>query len=225
MSSSLFQILDFDRTLFDTSAFTKALTDEIDRTEPGMGAELDRQFEEAYSREETFFILRHLRSEKGDAWFEALVERVVAQKGAESLMLPGARERLAFADTLATAHPAWGILTYGDEIDQLMKLRIAGLQDAPLVIADTPDKGAIIASWQKSDGTFKLPDAFGGAVVERLTFEDDKLRAFVGLPENTHGIWITQFADATERINQAGLAGVVVPAAGLAESSALIVAD
>lgn len=222
MSGSLFQIFDFDRTLFDTSAFTKALTDEIDRTEPGMGAELDRQFEEAYSREETFFILRHLRSEKGDTWFEALVERVVEQKGAESLMLPGARERLAFADTLATQHPAWGILTYGDEVDQLMKLRIAGLEDAPLVIADTPDKGAIIASWKQSDGTFKLPDAFGGATVERLTFEDDKLRAFIGLPENARGIWITQFDDAARRISDAGLTGVVVPATGLAESSTYI---
>ena len=223
MSSSFFQVLDFDRTLFDTSAFAKALTDEIDRTEPGMGTELDRQFEEAYSREETFFILRHLRQVKGDDWLETLVERIVAKNGAESFMLPYARERLAFADTVSSLRPAWGILTYGDEIDQLMKLRIAGLHDAPLVIAPTPDKGEILASWVDGDGRFTLPAAFGGETVDRISFEDDKLRAFVGAPKNVRGIWITQFGDATERINQAGLGDIVVPANGLVESSRLII--
>ncbi len=204
MSSSLFQLIDLDRTLFDTSAFVKALTDEIDRIEPGMGTELDARFEEAYKKEVTFFVLRHLRKEKGDAWLEDLVARVVAERGAESFMLPGARERLLFADTYAGNQPAWGILTYGDEVDQRMKLRIAGLESAPLLITDTPDKGSIIASWLQPNGTFKLPDSFGGALVEHLTFEDDKLRAFQSLPVGVTALWVTN-------AQQDFAKGVVIP--------------
>ena len=51
IKSTLFQCIDFDRTLFDTPRFVKALTDEVDRVHPGMGAELDKKFESAYKAE------------------------------------------------------------------------------------------------------------------------------------------------------------------------------
>ena len=72
-----------------------------------------------------------------------------------------------------------------------MKLAIAGIQDTPLLITETPDKGPVIASWQQSDGTFVLPAAFGEQVANELTFEDDKLRAFDGLPSDVRGIWLS----------------------------------
>ena len=41
MKPSLFQLIDLDRTLFDTSRFVKAITDEIDILHPGVGTKLD----------------------------------------------------------------------------------------------------------------------------------------------------------------------------------------
>lgn len=58
MKPDLFQLIDFDRVLFDTSKFVKLLTDDINVLYPGLGTELDERFEEAYKTEETFLFLR-----------------------------------------------------------------------------------------------------------------------------------------------------------------------
>lgn len=210
----IFQLIDFDRTLFDTAAFATALTDEINRQDPGLGTVYIEAMNDAYLREETFFLLRYLREQKGDEWLEALVNSVITAHGADSFCLPGVNERLMFAHSLSDLRPSWGILTYGDAIDQYMKLRIVGLEGAAVYITDTPDKAALIRSWQTADGTYVLPEAFGGAEVDELTLEDDKLRAFHSLPENVTGIWLTQ--DETEAARStAQQLGDVTPAQSL----------
>ncbi len=203
MERNLFQLIDLDRTLFDTASFAKAITNEIEDIETGLGAELEIQYEAAYAREETFFLLRYLRETRGDEWFETLVDRVVAKMGSASLALAAAEERLAFADTITSYTPSWGILTYGDEIDQRMKTKIIGLQNAPMILSPTPDKADLIRSWQNPDGTFQLPEEFGGGVVNELTLEDDKLRAFRGLPRNVQGFWIASDEHAAVRLAEA----------------------
>ena len=210
----IFQLIDFDRTLFDTAAFAAALAEEINRREPGLGTAYIEALNAAYEREETFFLLRYLREQKGDEWFEALVNEVIATHGIESFCLPGMNERLIFANSLSDMRPSWGILTYGDAIDQYMKVRIVGLEGAAVYITDTPDKAALIRSWQTADGTYVLPEAFGGVEVDELTLEDDKLRAFHSLPENVTGIWLTQ--DETEAARtMAQQLGDVTPAQSL----------
>lgn len=198
MKRKVFQLIDLDRTLFDTSKFAKAITDEVNKAEPGLGTELDAKFEEAYSREETFFVLRYLRAHLGDDGFTALVDRVVASYGNDAFKMSGFDERITLADTLSDLRPSYGILTFGDEIDQRMKLSIVGLQDAPIYFTETADKSPVIASWQQHDGTFKLPKEYGGAIVDELTFEDDKARAFSNLPSGVTGIWLTSATDAKE---------------------------
>lgn len=200
---SIFQLIDLDRTLFDTATFAKALTDEIERHEPGVGARLNEQYEIACRKEETFFLLRYLRHDRGNEWFEALVDRVVERIGASSLRLSGIEARLAYADTITDVRPSWGILTYGDAVDQRMKARLIGLEDAPMYIADTPDKGELLRMWQADDGTFQLPAELGGQVVNQLTFEDDKLRAFRHLPDNVEGFWVTTDPAALARLGLA----------------------
>ena len=213
---SIFQLIDLDRTLFDTSAFAKAITDEVNKTHPGLGTELDEQFEAAYKQEETFFLLRYLRQEQGDMWFEELVKRIVKAHGVETFVLPGVHERLEYADTVKTDGPAWGVLTYGDEVDQLMKLRILGLEDEPMCLTDTPDKGGVLKLWQNEDGSFQLPDSLGGERVDRLTFEDDKLRAFSNLPSNVLGVWVKDMPQ--EEAQAAAIPENVVHVANLFES-------
>lgn len=205
MTTRVFQLIDLDRTLFDTALFAKLITDEINKTQPGLGDELDARFETAYKKEETFFLLRYLREQMGDTAFEALVAGIVARVGSDAFFMPGAKERLLMADHLTSQRPAWGILTYGDEIDQRMKAKIMGLEAAPLLITDTADKAEVLRTWQAEDGTFMLPEVFGGQLVDTLTFEDDKLRAFYELPIGVLGVWISEYSDAETRLDTAAL--------------------
>ncbi len=207
--TSVFQLIDLDRTLFDTSKFVKAITDEINEVQPGLGTELDERFEAAYQKEETFFLLRYLRHEKGDLWFEALIDRIVAKYGAEAFILPGMHERLAFASEITDSVPAWGVLTYGDKIDQLMKMRLIGLEDTPVYLTHTPNKSEVIRTWLTQDGRFTLPPAFGGGTVEKITLEDDKERAFYDLPENVMGIWVAAPGRSVEELDVRNMANVV----------------
>ena len=188
--STLFQVIDFDRTIFDTSKFALLVTAELETLWPGMGKTLDEQFEVAYKNRETFFVFRYIREAIGNDALEELVKTVVDKVGVDALLMPGARERLEFAEQIGTQQPAWGILTYGDAEDQYMKLRIAGFKDTPTILLETPDKSEIIATWKNDDGTFTLPEEFGGHVVTNVSLEDDKLRAFNNIVEGTIGIWM-----------------------------------
>jgi len=201
--SRIFQCIDLDRTLFDTSQFVKALTDEVDAIDPGVGTALDERYERDYKSETTFFLLRTLREERGDSWFEATVRRVVRRIGGSALLLDDSNERITQADSLTSLRPSWGILTYGDAIDQQMKARIVGLGSAPFLLTGSPSKGALIASWQQPDGTFQLPEAYGGQYADAVTLEDDKLRAFYGLPDTAFGFWITHDPDAEAKLEAA----------------------
>lgn len=192
-SRKVFQLIDFDRTLFNTALFVEHISQRVDRERPGMGEELQQQFEAAYQNEQTFFILTYLRELFGDEWFETMVRDMVVEHGAEIYMQPGARERLELAGKLSDLQPGWGILTYGNPKDQVLKLAIAGLQDAAVYISDTPDKGSVIASWKQLDGSYKLPKDLTTERVELLSFEDDKLRAFQDLPGDVTGVWLTQY--------------------------------
>ncbi len=209
MKTNVFQLIDLDRTLFDTSQFIKFITDEVNNMSPGMGTALDEQFENAYKQGDTFFLLRYLREQYGDTWLEELVSRIVAEHGAGQFLLPGFADRLAFAGPMGGSKPRWGILTYGDLADQIMKLRVAGLEEAPVLLTDTPDKGVLIASWQREDGTYQLPEAFGGHIVDTVTFEDDKLRAFRAMPQNALGVWLTTDENSQELISQEQLTNVL----------------
>lgn len=189
-NKTLFQVIDFDRTIFDTSKFALLVTAELETVRPGMGKALDEQFEIAYKNRETFFVFRYIREEIGAEALELLVTTVVDRVGIDALLMPGARERLAFAEQIGTQQPAWGILTYGDADDQYMKLRIAGFKDVPTILLETPDKSEIIATWKNEDGTFTLPAEFGGHTVDVVSLEDDKLRAFTNIVEGTTGVWM-----------------------------------
>ncbi len=189
-NKTLFQVIDFDRTIFDTSKFALLVTAELETVRPGMGKALDERFEVAYKNRETFFVFRYIREEIGTDALEKLIETVVNRVGIDDLLMPGVRERLAFAEQIGTQQPAWGILTYGDADDQHMKLRIAGFKDVPTILLETPDKSEIIATWKNDDGTFSLPAEFGGNTVDVVSLEDDKLRAFNNIVEGITGVWM-----------------------------------
>lgn len=195
-TSKLFQVIDFDRVLFDTERFARALTDGLRSSDPILAEKLHHAFEDAYAKEETFFLMRALR-EMMDEQFALFVETIVREHGGgEAFLLPGAKERLAIANAITDARPSIGILTYGDEIDQRMKLEIAGLADIPVVLSPTPNKSEVLRLWQRPDGVFQLPLEFGAQTVTNITLEDDKLRAFDDMPPGVTGIWINTASTA-----------------------------
>ena len=195
MTNKLFQVIDFDRVLFDTKKFAKTLTDTLADTDPKLADALLQSFNESYAQGVTFFLLRYLRDVLGDQFEDFVATAVSRAGGAEVFLCPGAKERIALADSLTTVRPSWGILTYGDGIDQMMKIKLVGLDSAPVLITTTPNKAEVMATWQQANGTFLLPEEFGGTAVDTLTLEDDKLRAFQNLPENVHGIWVNIVSD------------------------------
>lgn len=208
MSSNVFQLIDFDRTLFDTTGLIEELLTYIARTDPELSETIRTEGEAAYKEERTFLLLRYLRDHYGHDWLDQVIGEIVREKGSEYFILPGARERLQAADELTTARPSWGLLTYGDVEDQLMKIRIAGLEDAPAHIVGTNDKGGLISSWLMDDGRVQLPEDFGSGIVDGLTFEDDKLRVFADAPESLIGVWLTNAEDAEARLIEAELPNV-----------------
>lgn len=216
MTTSLFQLIDLDRTLFNTSLFVKMVCNQVDTFQPGLGADIDARFEEAYKQEKTFFALAYIREKLGDERYSAFVEAVLRNNTAETFLLPGAQERLAFAQQfsqVSSSVEGWGfgLFTYSQyPEDQYLKTRLTGLDRLPMYIGATADKTDIIRSWQTAEGTFQLPPELGGAIVNVVTLEDDKLRAFKDLPDNAYGFWLTQYEDADERLKASGYRNVTI---------------
>jgi len=209
MKPNIFQLIDLDRTLFNTSRFAEVVNNIVDRWEPGLGKEIGERFEATYKSEVTFFVLEFIRERFGPEKYAELTKEVAKHFQPEELYLPGAKERITRAEELTSFRPAYGILTMAQSpADQHMKLGLIGLEDVPVLITDTPDKAAVIRSWMTPEGKFQLPFEFGGELVDELTFEDDKIRAFIGLPEHVTGVWITSREDAAERLEETGLQNV-----------------
>lgn len=211
----VFQALDFDRTIFRTRTMQQKLIDALALYRPGLEKEIEKESIAHGARGESFFIFQYLRERLGTVDFPDFMTQFRASTPVDALVKDGAHERLAYA----FSQPGWsgGIMTYGAPEDQRMKLDMLDMAKYPHYITSTPDKGAIIASWLQPDGTFLLPDEYGGGVVDVVTLDDDKLRAFQGLPKQAYGMWLTKDAEALTQVPQE-LQDRVVPVKDLFES-------
>jgi len=188
-NSTVFHILDLDRTLLDTSKLAHHLKEIIARRDPELAHDINIEIMKHIKEGTSFFIFEYIAEQIHQEQFERYINELNYISPASELLLPGATERIAFAKS----QPGWsmGILTYGAPRDQKIKLKLTGLQMERHIITDTPKKGAIIASWKLPNGKYKLPIEFGGHTVDKLTFDDDKFIAFKDLPEDVLGQWVT----------------------------------
>jgi len=188
-NKTVFHILDLDRTLLDTSKLAQRLRAIIVRHDPDLGKDISIEFAKHVQQGTSFFIFDFIVDKIGHEKLNLYVNELNYTTPASELLLPGARERIAFAKS----QPGWsmGILTYGSTRDQKIKLKLVGLQMERHIVTETPKKGAIIASWKLPNGKYKLPIEFGGHTVDALTFDDDKFIAFKDLPEDVLGQWVT----------------------------------
>ncbi len=211
----VFQALDLDRTLLNTSVLELKLRQTVAKFDAKLAVALEEESDAFSARGESFPIFRYLRQQLGPDYL-AYVEYLKQEITPQDILNEGATERLAYAEK----YPAWsgGILTYGDPAGQALKLELTGLRAYPHIITDTHEKGALFASWQLPDGSYQLPDEFDGRVVDIVTLDDDKLTAFNHLPkDHAFGVWLTNQADAAEKI-PAALSKRVVPVRHLRES-------
>lgn len=188
-SRTVFQVLDLDRTLLDTSKLAHHLKEVVARHDPELAHDIDMQLAKHAEQRTSFFIFEYISDQIGEYRLHDYVNELNYIAPSSELLLPGALERIAFAKS----QPGWsvGILTYGSKRDQMIKLKLAGLQSERHLITDIPEKGETIASWKLPDGKYKLPIEFGGHTVDTITLDDDKLVAFDNLPDDVHGQWVT----------------------------------
>lgn len=191
-NSKVFQILDLDRTLLNTSKLARHLKEIIAKDDTALAQDIHDEIARHFKDKTSFFIFNYIAKRVGDARFRDYIRQLHAIAPASELFLPGAAERIAFAKS----RPGWGmgIMTYGSKRDQMIKLKLLGLQMEHLLITNRPNKGEMIAEWQQPDGTFKLPIEFGGHVVDIVTLDDDKHVAFEHFPKGAYGQWISRAA-------------------------------
>lgn len=196
-SSEHLILLDMDRCLLDTEKVHQAFSETIQR------AGLIDEDELATAKNDTensilnnsfdsvSFVQRRL-AEKGmtDAWdelrheFEKTANERRNNNHYHYLML-GAT---ALIDSLQDSDRRFGILTYGGDTWQHMKLAASGLYTLPHFITDVHEKGLLIRQWF-DDGEFPL--VFGNEPVMHVTMVDDKLKSLRGLPsQNATGVHV-----------------------------------
>lgn len=185
----VFHILDLDRTLLNTSKLAHHLKEIVAEHDLALSIDIDSQIAKHFNNKTSFFIFDYISKKVGDGRFKEYLDELHRKAPAHELLLPGAQERIAFAKS----RPGWGmgIMTYGSRRDQMIKLKLLGLQMERLLITNHPQKGEIIATWLQLDGRFKLPIEFGGHIVDIITLDDDKYIAFNHLPKGVYGQWIS----------------------------------
>ena len=189
VNRKVFQILDLDRTLLNTSTLAHQLKEMVAKNDSQLAKSINDEIMRHQKERTSFFIFEYIAQKIGEEKFHTFIEELHKAAPSMELLLPGAKERINYAKS----QPGWGmgIMTYGSKRDQMIKLKLIGLQFEHLLITENPHKGKIISSWQLEDGTFKLPIDFGGHVVDVVTLDDDKLIAFEYLPQGAYGQWIT----------------------------------
>jgi phosphoserine phosphatase len=187
-----FYIVDFDRTIADSDKLLEIFIEIADTYFHISKEHLAQVDADIKQRGDTFFLASYVRDQLSSEgrigeWGD-LEKRFIHESRALNYLLPGATELLEW---LASHGKRYGILTYGDPLWQRLKLTAAGFNHVHHIILEQKEKGKIISGWQKSDGTFRLPDAFGGGSVDRIIMIDDKAVSFDSFPAlPSKGLWV-----------------------------------
>jgi len=187
-----FFIVDFDRTLVDSDKLLEVFT-EIANTYFDIPREqIEKANEDVKKRGDSFdtagYVRDHLNDEgRGQEW-ESLEKKFIHESRALNYLLPGASELLEW---LAAHGKRYGILTYGDPLWQHLKLTAAGFNHLRHIVMEKKEKGRLISSWQRRDGSFRIPRELGGGDAGRIILIDDKAVSFADFPgEPSLGYWV-----------------------------------
>ena len=189
-----FYVLDLDRCLLDTEKLQALLVVVLKRDLGIESHEMNivrRKVEQSGGSFDTAsYVMGFLdkQGEDGPALWHSIKQRFIDEAQKEDMLLPYARQ---FIYELRLRKRKYGIVTFGGDMWQSVKIAAAGLDDVPHLITHELEKGRLLASWQRKDGTFLLPRQVAGKKLyaKRLVFVDDKPVSFVGLPSGITGVW------------------------------------
>ena len=189
---SKFYALDFDRTLGRTSHIASEFVAYVEGMDGSVGAALGEEQRRIESSGGSVDMIAVLRAHLGSRALEESVEGFLVEHRKPSYLEEGAAALL----TSITEHGhRLGIMTYGSEYWQLVKLRATLLDSYKrMILANKGIKGATIASWyDTTQHNYKLPEAFGGGTVDEVILVDDKGIEFRSLPNlpSAHGYLFT----------------------------------
>lgn len=192
MNDAEFYIVDFDRTLVDSDKLLEVFIEIASEYADIPREQIEKANEDVRQRGDSFdtagYVRDHLNDQgKGEEWSQ-LEKQFIHESRALNYLLPGAMELLEW---LAANGRQYGILTYGNPLWQHLKLTASGFNHTKHMILEQKEKGRLISSWQKNDGSFRLPDAFGRRSAGRIVMIDDKAVSFDGFPTGpSKGFWV-----------------------------------
>lgn len=184
-----FYIIDFDRTLADSDKLLDVFLGVVSHYLELPREEIEKADADVKARGDSFDTASYVRDQlnkqgEGERWNE-LEKQFIHESRALNMLLPGASELL---EALTEGKQRFGILTYGNPLWQRLKLTAAGFNHIRRIILEQKEKGKLVASWQQTDGAFRLPQEYGGGIVDRIIMIDDKAVSFDGFPmEPSHG--------------------------------------
>lgn len=189
--TDVFFVLDLDRTLIDTLRSAAIYIDVVKAVSSSLSEEVDNELQRNELMGTSFSIHAFVRERIPEGKLHKIEAAYLAEARTQDLLTKNAYLLLEW---LEAEGRSYGILSYGSENGQDLKLKGAKLDHIPRIITLEPDKGRVIASWLTEDGLFQIPKELDSLmpVVETVVLVDDKQKSFAGLPENARGYWFTQ---------------------------------
>lgn len=206
-----FYLVDLDRTLFNTSLQIDQTIELVRRDDERLADELATAMKDMTFFGATYTTYDFLVERLGKARAVELDAQFLQSSGHIDYWLPGATEILKYIHRKG-ANTSGGILTYGIEPRQRLKVQALGLYDYPVYVTDDRRKGLLIASWWR-DGRFRLPKEYGAVTADEIVFIDDHPGSFEGLPDHVRGYWVSDYA--IESAESEGLRPGVIQAKSL----------
>lgn len=119
-----------------------------------------------------------------DRFMRGVISDFLAAAQDHSYLYDGAKELVEF---LHERGVPWGILTFGGQEWQKLKLQVTGLDRFPHLITDQRMKAKLLKEWLRSE---RMPVRLGSGYVTDIVLVDDKLVSFQELPQNAYGILV-----------------------------------
>ena len=187
-----FYALDFDRTLGRTIDIAEDFMSYVGAEDVAIGGVLREQQYRIESTGGSFDMIEVLRAQMGQRVLGECIEGFLRQYRGGQYLEDGVDALLG--GIAATGHQL-GILTYGGEDWQMIKLQVTELDSYHrIILGEKGKKGALIASWYDAErDVYQLPEELGGGTVEQVVLVDDKPLEFVGFPDtpSAHGYLYT----------------------------------
>ena len=191
---STYYILDLDRTLLDTEGAALLMRDAASWSNADLAAQLTQKINDSSLYGESFSIRDFIVEQVGEEGLVAIEAKYRELMLNKDVLNPGAQELIDYIHTLPDA--VWGILTYGSQSGQTLKIEASGLGSSLYLVTHETFKGDQITSWRDENGLYHLPEELGGYITKKIVFVDDKPFSFKGLAADCRGYWVKSLFDA-----------------------------